>query len=147
MITKDEHTGPRPVDRLLQGAVPPGRPPCNDRVMSEEMQRLDQAFTVQWPGAGAVVIQTANQFLAQIDVAGEHPDQLILAIGQVTPPVVLGTPEQKRAQLEEIDEINVNTLARYSITLARLRELIGLLQQVERVLEGGKIPKDEGMSA
>jgi hypothetical protein len=115
--------------------------------MSEELQRLDQAFTVQWPGVGAVIIQTANQFLAQIDAAGEHPDQLILAIGQVTPPVVLGTPEQKRAQLGEIDEINVNTIARYSITLARLRELIGLLQQVERVLEGGKIPKDEGLSA
>jgi hypothetical protein len=115
--------------------------------MSEELQRLARAFTVQWPGVGVVPIQTANQFLAQIDVAGEHPDQLILAIGQVTPPAVLGTPEQMSAQLEEIDELNVNTLVRYSITPTRLRELIGLLQQVERVWEGGKIPKDEGMSA
>jgi hypothetical protein len=111
------------------------------------MEPIGIALTPQWRGVDAVPIHTANQFLAQVDAAGDQPDQLILAVGQVTPPPVLGTAEQKRAQLEKITEVNVLTLARYSITPARLRELIALLQTVERVWKGGEADEGEGMRA
>jgi hypothetical protein len=73
--------------------------------VTEEVQQFRWAVKLRWPGADAVPIQTANQFLVQIDAAGETPDQIILAVGQVTPPVVLGTPEDRRAQMEEIEEV------------------------------------------
>jgi len=77
----------------------------------------------------------ANQFLVQIDVASDRPDQIVLAIGQVTSPPVLGTVEEKRAQLEAISQVPVQTLARYSVTPARLGELIKLLENVQRAFD------------
>ena len=115
--------------------------------MTEEPQRLNGAVQILWRGVDTVPIHTANQFLAQIDAVGERPDQMILAVGQVTPPAVIGTPEQKLAQLREIKDVSVITLARYSISPARLDELIGLLQQVKKVWETGEIPEGEGMPA
>lgn len=116
--------------------------------MTEEPQRLTaRAFTIDWRGAETVAIQTANQFLVQIDGVGEKPDQVILAVGQVTPPPVIGTPEQKHAQLEHVTSVNVITLARYSLTPARVGELIALLQQVQHAFETGAVPAGEGMPA
>ena len=125
----------------------PGGGACHDRAMSEELTTRSKPLAVQWPGVSEVPIHTANQFLAQVDAVGEKPDQLILAIGQLTPPPVLGTDEQKLAQMEQITEVNVVTLARYAITPARLAELIGLLQQAQHIWETGKIPAGEGMPA
>jgi hypothetical protein len=109
--------------------------------------RLEKSLAVRWPDASTVQILTANQFLVQIDVIGEHPDQLILAVGQAMPPAVLGTPEQTRGMLEEIGEINVITLARYSLTPSRLRELIALLQRAEQAWDDEAAPKGKGKSA
>jgi hypothetical protein len=88
----------------------------------------------------------ANQFLAQLDSVGERPDQLVLAIGQVMPPAVLGTREEKRAALEGVSEIAVQTLARYSITPARLRELIQLLEVVEAAFKSGDATEEDAAS-
>jgi hypothetical protein len=115
--------------------------------MGEELTSRTKPLSVQWPGLDTVPIHTANQFLAQIDAVGDNPDQLILAVGQLTPPPLLGTPAEKETQLEQITEVNVFTLARYAVTPARLAELISLLQQVQRVWETGQIPEGEGIRA
>jgi len=116
--------------------------------MSEELSARSKTLTVRWSGVDTVPIHAANQFLVQIDAIGDKPDQLILAVGQLTPPPVLGsTDEEKLAQLSQITEINVLTLARYAITPARLAELIGVLQQVQQVLETEPAPERAGKPA
>jgi hypothetical protein len=117
--------------------------------MSEgpQKQRPVKAVAVRWRDSETVPIHTANQFLVQVDTAGDHPEQAVLAIGQVTPPPIVGTPEEQHAQLEQINEVDVITVARYSITPGRLRELIGLLQQVQRAFETREASETEAMRA
>ena len=103
------------------------------RHVTDELQRLDKALRIQWTGVDSIPIQTANQFLVQIDAIGDRPDQLILAFGQVTPPPILGTEEEKQAQMAGVDSIKVLPLARYSMTPGRLTELIELLKRIQSV--------------
>jgi hypothetical protein len=77
----------------------------------------------------------ANQFLVQIDAAGERPDQIVLSVGQVTGPPLIGTVDEKRAQLDAISHASVHTLARYSVTPARVKELIKLLEGILRAFD------------
>ena len=100
---------------------------------------------VRWVETEKVPILMANQFLVQIDVASDRPDQIVLAIGQVTSPPVLGTIEEKRTQLEELSQVPVQTLARYSVTPARLVELIKLLEGVQRAFDASE-PDEEAAS-
>jgi hypothetical protein len=118
---------------------------CNDRAVSEDAVSRAKELRVTWRDVDSVPVHAANQFLAQFDAVGDRPEQMILAVGQLTPPVVLGTAEQKLAQLEQISEIPVITLARYSITPARITELIDLLTQMKTVFQEGMIPVGEGM--
>lgn len=110
---------------------------------SELPESVLREVPVRWTGVDAVPIQMANQFLVQVDTVEGRPDQLILAIGQVTPPPVLGTLEQKVAAAQAISEVSIHTIARYSITPARLRELVTLLQRIGEQA----FPIDEGSEA
>jgi len=79
-------------------------------------------------------IYLANTFLAQLDAAvGGQPDQVILAVGQIVPPPVFGGDAEVRVALDALEYVDVKTLARYSITPARLNELIGLLTRLAKV--------------
>jgi hypothetical protein len=104
-----------------------------------------QEITVSWNGIESVPVHMANQFLMQIDAAGLNPDQVVLAVGQATPPVVLGTPEHKAEQLRGVATVQVIPLARYSLTPTRLKELVEMLTKVvdafEQLKETGKVPE------
>lgn len=101
--------------------------------MSQDPAEVERALTVRWTGVEEIPIHTANQFLVQVDAIGDRPDQLVLAVGQVTPPPVLGTDQEKLEQMRTLEYVQVLPLARYSITPGRLRELIDLLDKVQRV--------------
>ncbi len=45
--------------------------------MSESPQALQKSLPITWAGVEAVPIQMANQFLVQVDAAGDRPDQLV----------------------------------------------------------------------
>ena len=79
-----------------------------------------------WVGRDDLVVEAANQFLAQI--AGPH--EIILAIGHVAPPITLGTPEEQATQLQALPFVQVRAMLRLSLSEHRLRELIDVLQQV-----------------
>ena len=67
----------------------------------------------------------ANAFVAQFDVdLGAH----ILTIGQVSPPALLGTPEEIEHQVAEFEFVTVKTIARLAFSPSRMQELIGVLQ-------------------
>ncbi len=84
---------------------------------------------VVWVGLEEVPVRATNQLLAQ--VGGK--DELLLVFGHVSPPVVLGTPEQQKAQLERIQFVPVNPIARVSMTRERLGQWVNVLQeQIEK---------------
>lgn len=94
--------------------------------MADEGAPGTVTLPVAWVDSDDAPILFANQFLLQQIAEMEY----VLYVGQVTPPPVIGTPEQQQAQLEQINFVPVRTLARLSLSQNRLDELLGVLQRV-----------------
>jgi len=95
---------------------------------SEEQGRL---VPVIWVGLDEVPIMFANQFVIQ-GGGGE----LLLTIGQLAPPMLLGTEDERRQQAEAISYVPIKPLCRISLTADRLGELIDVLSQHRDLSEG-----------
>jgi hypothetical protein len=80
-----------------------------------------------WVGLETVPVLLANQFIGQVSGDGE----ILLALGQVTPPPAMGTREEQRQQLEAIPYLPIRPIARVALTRPKLRELIEMLQKTE----------------
>ena len=65
----------------------------------------------------------ANAFVSQFD-----KDGFIVTIGQMSPPALVGTPSEIKEQLEQIDYVHVQPLARLGLTRERMQELVTFLQ-------------------
>jgi hypothetical protein len=84
---------------------------------------------VRWVGLDEVPIIAANQLIAQV-----NQGEVFLTFGQVAPPPLLGTAEQQRQQMRRIAEsggpVSIRTVGRFHMTPARLKEMIGVLNEV-----------------
>jgi len=80
---------------------------------------------VVWAGVEDVPILYANTFVCQWDVVSQGG--FILTIGQLTPPALIGTPEEVRDQAEQVSYVPVRAIARIGVTRAKLAELIAIL--------------------
>lgn len=83
------------------------------------------AVPVVWASPEDVPILFANTFVCQFD---QTLDAFMLTVGQLTPPPLIGTPEEIRAQAEKVDFVLVKTVARLAVSPGRMRELIAALQ-------------------
>ena len=84
---------------------------------------IGRPVPLTWLDVDDVPVSLANQFVIQVE-----QDEFILTLGQMVPPLLLGTPEEKTDQLEQLDFVPVKPLARIAFTRARLRELVQLLE-------------------
>ena len=91
--------------------------------MSEEA-RQGIHIPIVWAGTEDVPIVFVNQILGQVGLQ----DEVVLSFGQMTPPPLLGEPEQQREQAEEIAFVSVKPVARVALTKAGLDDLIRVLQ-------------------
>jgi hypothetical protein len=101
--------------------------------LSAEDQPEGIQVPVVWAGIEDAPIAFTNTFLCQFDL-----DQatFLLTFGQLTPPAFAGTPEEVAEQAENIEFVQIKPIARLSLSEARFRELIAVLQanvdQLER---------------
>jgi len=72
-----------------------------------------------------VPILLVNQALAQLDDQGS----VILTLGQVAPPITVGTPEQQLEQLQATAFVQVRPVARVTMSPQRIADLVKVLQQ------------------
>lgn len=79
---------------------------------------------VQWPDWADVPLSFANQFVLQNN---EH--EVYLTIGQLAPPLLVGTPEELRAQAEDLQFVPAHCIARLIMTLEQTKQLHGALTQ------------------
>lgn len=98
--------------------------------MSEETRREIQ-IPVLWSGAEDVPLVLVNQVLGQVGQQGE----VILTFGQITPPLLMGTPEQQAEQVSEIPFVSVKPVARLALTKAGLDDLVRVLQETQKNYE------------
>jgi hypothetical protein len=79
---------------------------------------------ISWVGSEEVPILFVSHFIGQIDDKGDA----ILSFGQTTPPPLMGTPDEIRAQAERLAYIPVRPVARISLSRPRLLELAETLR-------------------
>jgi hypothetical protein len=110
-------------------ALRPGA--CHTSSVDSEITQTDARLAIQteWGDVDAVPVQVANQFGAGIGVpaAGGVPDGVYLTMGHLSLPILLGSPDEIRSQLETKGRLTVAVQARFFLTRARLDELIGVL--------------------
>jgi hypothetical protein len=84
-----------------------------------------------WPEVEELPVLRANQFLGQISQGPTGtPEEFILTIGYVVPPVLLGTVDEQRATMRALGAVSVKALSRVSMSRGRLGELIQILQSL-----------------
>jgi len=67
-----------------------------------------------------------NRFIGQ-----NLEDHFVLTVGQSVDPPLIGTPEEKREQLDQIAYVPVKPVARLAFSRARCEELIGILNVIK----------------
>lgn len=87
------------------------------------------AIPIAWIGLDDAQIAYANQIILQMG-APDHPDEFIITFGQLHPPVLVGAPEENRAQLQSLPYVPVRVVAKIALTETRLRELFGVIERV-----------------
>ena len=88
------------------------------------------SIPIIWVGVEDAEVMMSNQLISQFE-----PGMFFLTFGHVTPPVLLGSPEQRAEQAERLGYVPVKTLGRFAITPRRLREFITVLQDNLRTYE------------
>jgi flagellar motor switch/type III secretory pathway protein FliN len=74
-------------------------------------------------GADETPVLFANHFLIQ-----EYQGEFILSVGQLVPPPLVGTDEERREQARQLSSVSVKVVARLAFTRRRLAEFISLMQ-------------------
>lgn len=107
--------------------------------MGSEESTPPQGITVPvvWVDADDLPVQLVNQFVGVV-----QPNEVFLTLGTLVPPAIMGqTEEERKAMAESVEFVRVKPVARIALTPARLRELIGVLEQTLANYE--KLPKAE----
>lgn len=89
------------------------------------MNREQDAITLPltYLGLEDVPILFANQFVIQ-----HEKNEFVLTVGQLQPPILLGTPEERKEQAKRLTYVPIRVVARFGLTRQRLVELIEALQ-------------------
>jgi hypothetical protein len=84
-------------------------------------------ISVVWPGVEDAPVMRSNAMLSQIGTGPSGPEEFVLTLGYIAPPVLLGTPEEQQASLAALGAVAAKTLCRISLSRARAQELVELL--------------------
>jgi hypothetical protein len=82
------------------------------------------AVPLVWVGVEETPILFCNQMVSQFD---QDLETFLITFGQVSPPALMGTPEQMREQVEQIAYLPVRAVARISVSRPRMAELHAVL--------------------
>jgi hypothetical protein len=108
--------------------------------MTEGATPVGIELPLVWVGIEELPIQMVSQMMVQV----QAKDEIILTLGQTSPPILIGTPEQQAAAASRIPFIPVRALVRSSLTSNRVREVIkALTDLLEKHDELFGSPKDE----
>lgn len=88
-------------------------------------------ITINWEIPSDVVAQYTNNFVVQ-----HTPDAFFLSFYQIRPPIILGTPEERQKQLDQIDSANARFLTQVAMSPAQMAQLIkGLQENLDKYLK------------
>ncbi len=79
---------------------------------------------VVWVGADEMPVQFVNQAMGVVT-----RDEIVLTLGALVPPAIIGTEEERRAQAENVQFIQIRPVARVGITEAGCEQMIKVLKE------------------
>src|SRR5690349_16522991 len=97
--------------------------------MSEETQEPGTtSVPIKWHVPEDITPRYATNFVVQFT-----GHEFVLSFFETRPPIVLGSPEEQREQLENLGSVRANCVAQIVVSPTRMIELVKLLnQQLER---------------
>lgn len=88
-----------------------------------------------WTDRDEQPVMFVNQILAQ-----HVNDEFLVSFGQVSPPAILGTDDERQEALARVEFVPVRTVARIGLPAQRMREFVAVMQesleQYERESQG-----------
>lgn len=105
-----------------------------------EMRDDTYAIRLVWPQSQDTPIVFANHFLSQI-----VDDTFIVTFGQLVPPALLGTDQERREQALHFKTLEIAPLARFILSPQHMRDCIRVFQENLNRYEAriGGVPADE----
>jgi len=73
-------------------------------------------------------LEATPVLLANVMFVQRFGEEYVVAIGQIAPPILVGTPAEQKHRVDTLGELSVRPVARVSLTRARLEEFIKVLQ-------------------
>lgn len=100
--------------------------------MTNPEQAIPDKVQVQmvWIGAEDAPILMINTFQGQVE-----KDECIITLGQMTPPALAGTPEERLEQVRRLPFVPIKTVARLGLTRQRLEEFVTVLSQTMEIYD------------
>jgi hypothetical protein len=92
-------------------------------VSVEERSNGEIELRVLWRGVEDSPILYANQFVLQTD-----QDEVILTLGQLVQPILIGDQEERLAQARELSHVSVKIIGRFSMTRERAGDFLNALR-------------------
>jgi len=95
---------------------------------------------IVWEDVDRVPVLAANQFILQV-AAVESPEDIadtVLTIGYLSPPVILGTPEEQQVAAAALERVSVRPSARFIIPIKKAAELAQIIQELVERVEAAK---------
>jgi hypothetical protein len=78
-----------------------------------------------WVGVEEMPVHFVNQIVGVV-----HPGEIFFTLGSLVPPPIIGaTVEERKAQAESFQFIQVTPVVRFALTPQKLQEFIGVFQQ------------------
>lgn len=114
---------------------------CDTWHVSEQPTQLSVRATISWrdEDLNRLQVLAANQFAVQLSNEADDPvPSVLLTVGYVAPPLLLGTPEERQTAAAAVENVNVQPLARFSISAKKAVEFAGVLQSLVQQIEAGR---------
>jgi len=88
----------------------------------------DVNVSLVWAGVDELPVHASNQALVQLNPGADgRPESIVLTLGFVAPPVVLGTPAEQHLAMKALGGIAVRPLVRTAMSISRAKELVEVL--------------------
>jgi hypothetical protein len=95
---------------------------------------------LDWEDIDRLPVLAANQFLMQLSVSEPEitGSEVVLTVGYLAPPLLLGTPEQQQEAAAALDRLTVHPVGRFSIPIGKAAELARVIQELLQRVEAAR---------
>lgn len=93
--------------------------------MADETPAGSIALPLVWIDIEDADTRSVNQLIVQ-----HHEDEFILTFGHLTPPLLIGTPEETAEQAKAIPYVPVKVVAQLAATPAKVEAFVAAMQTV-----------------